>query len=304
MDIRNCRHGFTLIELLVVIAIIALLIGILLPALGAAREAGRATACLSNMRQLSLGWQMYADDHKDVSVGHKPASFPGGSGNPQNWYDVGNGMKVRPPWIAQMGTYIGMYPFDEPSTSDSRQDYTGKVFNCPTAPDRRDERNHAYGYNYQFLGNSRRSGDTYYNYPVRRSSIQNAAMTVLSADTAGTEQGLAASARLPYSNNGTAYAEAGNHGYTMDPPRLTAQSDRGTGDADSPRTGAEARHRGVANTLFVDGHGAAMSLDKLGYRRNGDGSLASERGAGADGPTNALFGGDGTDRDPPRKPGS
>ncbi len=58
------RQGFTLIELLVVIAIIAVLAALLLPVLGRAKEAGRATQCMNHLRQLQLGWQMYADDHQ------------------------------------------------------------------------------------------------------------------------------------------------------------------------------------------------------------------------------------------------
>ncbi len=58
------RGGFTLIELLVVIAIIALLIGILLPSLGKARETARRTVCLSNQRMIVLAANMYSYDHK------------------------------------------------------------------------------------------------------------------------------------------------------------------------------------------------------------------------------------------------
>lgn len=58
------RNGFTLIELLVVIAIIAILTGLLLPGLRGARDAGRTSACLANLRSLGTGWTLYADANK------------------------------------------------------------------------------------------------------------------------------------------------------------------------------------------------------------------------------------------------
>ncbi len=62
------RGGFTLIELLVVIAIIAVLAGLLLPALAAAKAKGQGVACANNIKQLALAWWLYADDNEDLLV--------------------------------------------------------------------------------------------------------------------------------------------------------------------------------------------------------------------------------------------
>lgn len=135
--------GFTLIELLVIIAVIAILAALLLPALQKAKEQGRAVLCKSNMRQIGLGFLMYADDSRDYYPwpGGKAARAntdpnyaadwcAGGqssiSSQPSEWKAAGFGFNAE---VGSVFSYV---------TSQPRQAYnennkeTWPVYRCPS----------------------------------------------------------------------------------------------------------------------------------------------------------------------------
>ncbi|MGA2035544.1 MAG: DUF1559 domain-containing protein [Thermoguttaceae bacterium] len=278
----RARHGFTLVEMLVVIFIIVVLMSLLLPTIVKSREAARSTQCKSNLRQLYLGLSQF----RDLQGNYSPYRWE----NPAvvNKYGV-----VRPRWQWIIGDTLGravQNPDDLALAGSADTTYTNvpmdnEIFNDPSLPDQGirkgcvipDQgsiRNGAYGYNFQYLGNSRNltDGDVttlMLNYPVKR--IQDEARTICFGDSRG--------GGLPH----------GGHSMTLDPLHMRVRTS-GVVDSPSPsraagfdpygpdETGtdiqiyfspAEARHDGRANVVFLDGHADNLTLQDLGYNIQG-----------------------------------
>ena len=121
---QSSARAFTLIELLVVIAIIAILVGLLLPALSRTKEEGRRVACLNNLRQLGLAMQMYLLDHEIFPTAQEGA----GPTTALDWF----------PWVAYANDAFGPVPHH----SDQEPRSTGIIpylttfsveyFTCPS----------------------------------------------------------------------------------------------------------------------------------------------------------------------------
>src|SRR5437588_3466731 len=132
------RHGFTLIEMLVVIAIIAVLIGLLVPAVQKVREAANRTQCGNNLKQLGLGAQNYHDTHKHLppGIGYYPTATNSAFGT--YFFHLLPYLEQEPLYRSALGS-VPFPPPDGPTTvyyPGNNKVYSRSVpiFLCPSDP--------------------------------------------------------------------------------------------------------------------------------------------------------------------------
>jgi len=169
--------AFTLVELLVVIGIIALLISILLPALNKARESARTVQCLSNLRQIGLGFQMYLNTFKNSYPPYCDVNGPvGPSGYQQYWPSLlwEQGM-VDANLYACPSMQNSSFP-DFKALNSQPKDLNGRTSSAWIWIH--------YGYNYYWLGSSLRIGYPPNLYvPAKGTIVKNPAGKIVLLDT-------------------------------------------------------------------------------------------------------------------------
>ena len=286
---HSSPKGFTLIELLVVISIIALLVGILLPALGAARKAAQRVKCLSNIRQIGTAMYGYAADHGDVWVPYRTPyygplanmAYAPASIDPTDPSKAGGGTGLKGYWYSSLllsQDYLGAAEvFACPSLDATRLDFLTDDWNSEKAGFPGFMEGHAaaiwnevqYGYNAMFIGGSQGALPEYSGKLAKGIAIPGGSGTFSSQDrrpeaaipliqdrvknpskTLVLTDSKNYAAELGGGGNGWIKGDVGGIGYLYP-----------TYDPPAHQIGyAHARHQSSINVFWADGHGENISV--------------------------------------------
>ncbi|MEM6391735.1 MAG: DUF1559 domain-containing protein [Planctomycetota bacterium] len=191
------RHAFTLIELLVVISIIALLIALLLPALGAARETAKSAQCLSNQRQIGIAAIGYESDFNRLAIGELFNTNP----------------SIGTDWPILLSAYIG------PGGDTYADEIRSEAFLCPAVEiDSPNARNH-YGVHPVLMPNITRGNDPMADSPGTSDPVPYQSDFL----KAPSDTFLAADGAINTSQVGSAAFRYGGSSWFVEPVAFTSQ---------------------------------------------------------------------------------
>ena len=232
--------------------------GILLPALNRARGQAQKIVCLANTRRLGVSMMLYLDSNENLF----PPDRIRGNWVGINYVTVGPYERRNPRWIwylnEGMGFVINPYKYDNEADFQAALEMDNDYYICPSLKNFeyiRSIRNGAYGYNYQYLANTRELEGVrnYANYPSSFLQIKRPGETVLFCDSRGAD--------IPH----------GQHAYLVDPPKMAYSkgarhfSPKANSVGPLKYSPADARHFGKINVVFLDGHAQSMTYEQLGY---------------------------------------
>lgn len=267
--------GFTLIELLVVISIIALLIGLLLPALSAARATGRDIQCKSNQRQIAIGNIAYAADHGEkLAATFEDYRFRATEFRPANWNPAGALF-----WQENLADYIPVLEDDATvATRLAWRSNPAVIFNCPESEFESSDRFTSAPNSLMQGDPSQTNGsDPWDDYGIE--SVPNSSEIMMHAETDG-DLGAAVSNNVT-SVDGTLGFNVGGFATKRTDTWYSIPGFRHGGSATGPvpeaaDTNRELRGR-TANVTFMDGHVSGLTPEELvdngGEGLDGSGSV-------------------------------